>query len=440
MDANTLFANLKPSLMDAGEIFSGKPSGTMIQGYDKPCPYTPKIDPDFIFHESVRDIIVWLLNPVDPLYIYGPLGCGKSNSIRQLAARLNYPVFEITAHGRQEFADLVGHLTVQKNSMSYEYGPLSLAMRYGGIFLLNEIDLTSPDIAAGLNGVLDGAPLCIAENGGELIEPNPMFRFIATDNTNGAGDDTGLYQGTQRQNIAFADRFTLCEMGYPDSEVEKRLLAKKVPSLPETVRDTMVDYANEVRKLFMGEATDAIHNQLEVTFSTRSLLRWAELSVRFQPLARQGIQPVEYALDRALGFRANRESRAMLHELAQRMFPVNQPDIKLGVFDADEKNLTGENGIQYLTSKLFAVPTNREIRVHLRKTWNSPDGLRNKDWIAASTADGLSLSYGKPANIIPGRFYKPVECLNGNPLEELKLRASKKLSEGYSILLSSCNF
>ncbi|MGX7950904.1 AAA family ATPase, partial [Oleidesulfovibrio alaskensis] len=40
------------------------------------------------------------------------------------------------------------------------------------------------------------------------------------------------------------------------------------------------------------------------------------------PLARQGIQPIGYALDRALGFRASRETRAMLHELAQRMFPT----------------------------------------------------------------------------------------------------------------------
>ena len=84
----------------------------------------------------------------------------------------------------------------------------------------------------------------------------------------------------------------------------------------------MVDYANEVRKLFMGEAsTSNLTNAIEVTFSTRSLLRWGDLTVRFQPLAHQGVQPITYALDRALAYRASRETRAMLHELAQRMFP-----------------------------------------------------------------------------------------------------------------------
>ena len=182
----------------------------------------------------------------------------------------------------------MGHLTVKNGNMSFEYGPLALAMRYGGLALLNEIDLTSPEVAAGLNGVLDGSPLCIAENGGELITPHPLFRFAATANTNGGGDETGLYQGTQRQNLAFADRFILCEVGYPDPAVEEKLLRQRFPALPENLCKTMVDYANEVRKLFMGESSQSnLSNSIEVTFSTRSLLRWADLTVRFQPLAKQ---------------------------------------------------------------------------------------------------------------------------------------------------------
>lgn len=314
--------NLQPINFDAGQIFSGKPSGTKIRGYASASAYTPEIDPDYIFPEASRDIIVWLLNPSEPLYVFGPSGCGKTSCIKQLAARLNYPVFEITGHGRLEFADLAGHLTVKKGNMSYEYGPLALAMRYGGLFLFNEIDLTAPEIAAGLHGVLDGSPLCLSENGGELVRPHPLFRFAATANTNAAGDETGLYQGTQRQNLAFADRFIFCELGYPDQATEEKLLADRYPVLPESLRTMMVSYANEVRKLFMGENSMPTLGQcIEVTFSTRSLLRWANLTVKFQALARQGIQPLTYALDRAIGYRATRETRAMLHELAQRMLP-----------------------------------------------------------------------------------------------------------------------
>jgi cobaltochelatase CobS len=261
------------------------------------------------------------MNISDPLYVFGPTGSGKTSAIKQLASRLNYPVFEVTGHSRLEFPDLVGHLSVRNGSMEFEYGPLALAMKFGGLFLLNELDLLEPATATGLNGILDGEALCIAENGGELIIPHPMFRFAATANTNGGSDETGLYQGTLRQNLAFLDRFWLCEMGYPARDAEEKLLGGCCPKLPETIRKKMVEYANEVRRLFMGEAGVGIANSIEVTFSTRTLLRWADLTVRFQPLSRQGVQPVTYALDRALGFRATRETRAMLHELAQRVFP-----------------------------------------------------------------------------------------------------------------------
>jgi cobaltochelatase CobS len=281
------------------------------------------VDVNYTFHEQSRDIAVWFIDSSEPLYIFGPTGCGKTSLVKQLAARLNYPVFEVTGHNRLEFQDMVGHHTIQQGNMTFEYGPLALAMRYGGLFLLNEIDLLEPSTAAGLNGILDGQSLCIAENGGELITPHPLFRFAATANTNGGSDETGLYQGTLRMNLALMDRFMVCEVNYPKPEIEEQLLSKIVPALPEQIRKKMVEYANEVRRLFMGEAGNSYNgNAIEVTFSTRTLLRWADLTTRYQPLAKQGIQPVSYALDRALGFRACRETRAMLHELAQRIFPM----------------------------------------------------------------------------------------------------------------------
>lgn len=435
-------ANLQPVELDAGVVFSGNPSGTMIQGYSQPSAYTPLLDPDYIFHEASRDLIVWFLNPTEPVYIFGPTGCGKTSCIKQLAARLNYPVFEVTGHGRLEFSDMTGHHTVRNGNMTFEYGPLSLAMRYGGLFLLNEIDLTSPDVSAGLNGILDGSPLCIAENGGELITPHPLFRFAATANTNGGGDDTGLYQGTQRQNLAFSDRFILCEMGYPDAEVEEKLLKSRFPALPDKLRKTMVGFANEVRKLFMGtNSTSDMIGCIEVTFSTRSLLRWADLTMRFQPLAKGGIQPVTHALDRALAYRASRESRAMLHELAQRMFPqMEQRKPKdEGNCETEVYRYTGRDGIQYL-NRMLASGAEPKTVVVLRKNVSDHDGIHTKDWIGEVHTGGFAIKFGKTGSVNQNRFYKLEDCLNNDPRAELQRRASRKLAEGYAIVPSLSSF
>ena len=39
----------------------------------------------------------------------------------------------------------------------------------------------------------------------------------------------------------------------------------------------------------MGDSQNYSNNTIDVTFSTRTLLRWADLSLRYQPLAKQGI-------------------------------------------------------------------------------------------------------------------------------------------------------
>ena len=422
MDISNDLGSLQPTDLDAGQVFSGKPSGTAIRGYATSSAYTPAIDSGYVFHESSRDMVVWFLSLREPLYVFGPSGCGKTSCIKQLAARLNYPVFEVTGHGRLEFADLIGHLTVRDGNMAFEYGPLALAMRYGGIFLANEIDITPPEVVAGLHGILDGSPLCIAENGGELIAPHPMFRFAATANTNGGGDESGLYQGAQRQNLAFSDRFILCEMGYPDANIEIGLLNQRFPSLPDKLCSTMVEYANEVRKLFMGEgSTGNLTNTIEITFSTRSLLRWGELTVRFQPLAHQGIQPVTYALDRALAYRASRETRAMLHELAQRMFPQHtEADIKAMGSESGEEFLQGDIALRFMKSRLRYVPTVPQPRVYLQVDYGLPDQPQSgKFWTGEARPEGLMLQWGKQGTAGQQKLIPAEQCESSNAVLEL---------------------
>ena len=98
-----ILQSLQPAAFDAGTLFSGTPSGKMVKGYAVPSPFTPAVDGNYIFHEQSRDIVVWFIDTSDPLYVYGPTGCGKTTIIKQLAAKLNYPVFEVTGHSGLEF-------------------------------------------------------------------------------------------------------------------------------------------------------------------------------------------------------------------------------------------------------------------------------------------------------------------------------------------------
>lgn len=295
-----------------------------VEAYDGPSHFSPAIDPYYLFRkETLSDILAWwqmtkLLN--DGLYLSGPTGSGKSSIIRQIAARLNLSLQGCVAHSRMEMPELVGHHVVIDGDLVWQDGPLTIAMREGHVFLLDEMDLLDPATAAGLNGIVEGSPLVIAENGGEVIHPHEDFRFIATGNTNGGGDRTGLFQGTLQQNAALMDRMWVVEVGYATPEQEEIILSKHFPhdEVPKDIRVKLIEIANEIRDMFMGP--DNNPGSIEVTCSTRTLVRWSHMIRFFHGKSREGINPIDYALDRALANRAAPETKTALHEIVQRHF------------------------------------------------------------------------------------------------------------------------
>ena len=177
------------------ETFGVKaPRGLTVEGFADPThPQIPAKRP-YVFREYLRDVLAFLADPAgDGLLLTGPTGAGKTSLVLQVAARLNWPVQEVTCHGRMELTDLVGQFMLVQGETRFVHGPLATAARDGHLLILNEMDLMDAAELAGLNDIVEGAPLTIAANGGEVIRPHPKLRVIATGNSAGAGDASGLY-------------------------------------------------------------------------------------------------------------------------------------------------------------------------------------------------------------------------------------------------------
>lgn len=282
----------------------------------------PDVDASFIFdNDALRDMLLWIHNPDgDGLFFTGPTGCGKTSLIEQTAARLNWPVRRTNGTARMELADLVGDMGLESSSeggapeTKFHYGPLACAMREGSIFILDEIDLIDPSVVAALNPVLEGKALVLDRNGGEIIKPHPNFRFVASGNTAGLGDDTGNYVGTAQQNLATMDRFWIVEMSYPSPETEKSILkAKFGDAVGEPIMDRMIQLAGRVRESF-------VEGQMSATFSTRTLVRWASMIDLYRKAKLPGCL-VEYTLDRAMAGRLPRHERDAVVDMKRSIFP-----------------------------------------------------------------------------------------------------------------------
>ena len=219
-----------------------------------------------------------------------------------------------------ELADLIGYHALVSTApgqipvMQFMYGPLAKAMREGHILLINEIDMADPAELAGLNDILEGRPLVIAQNGGEIIQPHPMFRVVATGNSSGAGDTSGLYQGVQMQNLASMDRYRFLKVGYTSPEVEKAIVSRTCPKLAANVVDKMITVAGKIRDLFIGG--DASDSQLSVTMSTRTLVRWAKLTSQY----RGAPNAASMGLEQALLMRAVPEEKEAILRITKDVF------------------------------------------------------------------------------------------------------------------------
>lgn len=271
-------------------------------------PAIPSLNPNYVFRrDNLRDVLSFLdQNYGDGLWLNGATGCGKTSVVEQIAARLNIPCYSHTCGEGDRFETFVGRWDLVNGQTMWIDGILVKAMKEGAILLLNEMDALLPSEFVQFNSVTEGAPLVIDQLGGFIVRPHNKFRLIATGNSNGGSDSTGLYIGVNAQNLASMDRFVVINCHYPEAKVELEILNKVAPSLPEDIKSCMIRVANSVRSLFSGTVIEdqsvasSVDSDIElsVTFSTRTLIRWAIQTVRVHNP--ENPAPIKYALQRSL--------------------------------------------------------------------------------------------------------------------------------------------
>lgn len=239
--------------------------------------FVPDIDEAYVFPtEELASVLVALdARFAKPALIWGYHGSGKTTLVEQVCARSNRPCITVQHDVGTEASDVVGQWVLKGKETVFEYGPLARAMRDGLVYIADEYDFALPNVLSVYQGVLNGGHLFIKNAPEEMaiVKPHKNFRFVATGNTNGAGDEIGLYQGTQVQNAANYSRFAITiKLDYQKPEVEKQIITKRSPGVPPTHIDHLIKFAGLVRTAF---AERTITN----TLSTRELINICKLAV-----------------------------------------------------------------------------------------------------------------------------------------------------------------
>lgn len=157
------------------------------------------------------DFIKRILMEGDACYINGPVGSGKSFICEQIAEEMELP-FYVSSQVTQEY-QIEGFVDAHG---VYQSVPFYEAFSGGGIFVLEEMDASSPDVLVKINTALANGYATFPGKG--LVRMHKDFHCVATGNTNGAGADS-RYTGRMQLDASTLDRFEFRTVDY-DERIE----------------------------------------------------------------------------------------------------------------------------------------------------------------------------------------------------------------------------
>jgi cobaltochelatase CobS len=247
----------------------------------------PKADPYYRFPSVHVVPLLLLLQERDNALMVGPTGVGKTMLATQLAMRLNLPVTRLNLHGEKSAAEMFGYYGLHNPNIENHDGWVHTALLQGiqrpGIVLLDEWDAGRAEVMIGLQRLIeDNDPGIFLDEKDEFVSRHPDCIVMATANTKGLGDETGLYAGTGSQNFAQLNRFHLVLEMEPLSKKNMKAILKDVEFYGHKLKDDLVDALCEFYDMTLSSFKS---NNLSAPLSVRMMMHFAKYFLVLGPLA-----------------------------------------------------------------------------------------------------------------------------------------------------------
>jgi len=199
-----------------------------------------------------------------PVLIKGPTGCGKTRFIEYMGEKLKRKVYTVVCHDDLSAADLLGRHLINENGTYWQDGPLTKAVREGGICYLDEIIEARKDTTVILHSLADYRRVLPIDRTGEVIEAHKDFMLVVSYNPGYQNVLKGMKPSTKQ-------RFISLEFHYPKPDIEKEVIIKE-SGINDEIAQKLVNIAGEIRRLSDTDIQEAV--------STRLLIYAAKLIVQ----------------------------------------------------------------------------------------------------------------------------------------------------------------
>ncbi|HTH17095.1 MAG TPA: CbbQ/NirQ/NorQ/GpvN family protein [Magnetospirillum sp.] len=195
-----------------------------------------------------------------PLLLKGPTGCGKTRFVAHMAAKVGRPLYTVSCHDDLTAADLTGRYLLKGGDTVWADGPLTHAVRNGGIAYLDEVVEARKDVTVVLHPLTDDRRLLPLDRTGELLAAPDDFMLVVSYNPG--------YQNVLKQlKPSTRQRFVAIEFDFPPPEVERQVVVAET-GLPEAMAHSLVMLAGRLRALKGHDLEEGVSTRLLVYCAT----------------------------------------------------------------------------------------------------------------------------------------------------------------------------
>jgi len=195
-----------------------------------------------------------------PLLIKGPTGCGKTRFVAHMAAKLGLPLFTVACHDDLTAADLVGRHLIGEGKTLWCDGPLTRAVREGGICYLDEVVEARKDTTVVLHPLADDRRILPIDRTGEVLEAPDSFMLVVSYNPGYQNLMKGMKPSTRQ-------RFVSLRFDFPGSAREIAILRGET-GCDEDLAKRLVGIAQALRTLKDQDLEEAASTRLLVYAAT----------------------------------------------------------------------------------------------------------------------------------------------------------------------------
>ena len=206
---------------------------------DKEPFYVPVSDEIQVFESAYNQKV--------PILLKGPTGTGKTRFVEYMSwyissnMKKSVPLITVACHEDLTASDLVGRYLIDSSGTKWIDGPLTRAVKSGGICYLDEIVEARKDTTVIVHPLTDHRRILTIDKLGEVVEAADEFLMVVSYNPGYQNALKDLKQSTRQ-------RFVAIEFDFPTPELEAKIL-KEEAGIDDSTADSLSSLGEKIRNL-----------------------------------------------------------------------------------------------------------------------------------------------------------------------------------------------